>query len=210
MASDVQICNMALSHVGSDARVSSINPPDGSVEAGHCATFFAQCRLELLELGNWNFSLARAPLAPVPNLSTVWSYAYALPATYLRALRVLSKGTGLTVFNLDTANYTPDEGESAPYEIEGGVLYTHEPDAVLVYVTDVVDTAKFTPSFTSTFSYLLAGYIAGPIVRGNEGAKLGDSMRQRAASLAASSATVAANASSTKNEFVASQLRARA
>ena len=39
MASDVDICNMALSHLGARAQISAIVPPDGSVEAGYCARF---------------------------------------------------------------------------------------------------------------------------------------------------------------------------
>ena len=73
MASPVQICNMALSHIGSEARVSSISPPDGSVEAGHCATFYDVARTEMLEPGNWAFALKRAALAQVTNPRPVWA-----------------------------------------------------------------------------------------------------------------------------------------
>ena len=33
MASDVDVCNLALSHIGDTANVASINPPDGSVQS---------------------------------------------------------------------------------------------------------------------------------------------------------------------------------
>ena len=210
MASVVQICNMALSHIGSDARVSSISPPDGSVEAGHCATFYDQARTELLEPGVWAFSLKRASLASVSHLSTAWAYAYTLPSDCLRALRILTPALGVTVFTQDEVALATDDGASAPFEIEGTTLYSNEPDAVLVYVRDQTDTTKFTPSFVSTLSYLLASYLAGPIVKGNEGLKLGDGMRQRAMSLADVSATASANASSQNTEFTPAQLRTRA
>ena len=35
MSSTVQICNMALSHIGAGPLISAINPPDGSTEAGY-------------------------------------------------------------------------------------------------------------------------------------------------------------------------------
>lgn len=210
MASDVQICNMALSHIGSDTRVSSISPPDGSIEAGHCATFYNQARTEMLEPGNWNFTLARALLAEGGNTSTLWTYAYVLPSDCLRALRVLRAGSGLTVFNQDTAAYSSDDNDSAPFQIEGDTLFTHEPEAVLVYIRDVIDTAAFPPSFVSAFSYMLAAYVAGPVLKGNEGVKVSDAMRQRAMTLASVSATAAANASSQQTEFIPSQLRVRA
>ena len=210
MASVAQLCNMALSHIGSDARVSSISPPDGSVEAGHCATFYDQARTELLEPGVWSFSLKRAALATTTNLSTTWAYAYVKPSDCLRPLRVLLVGSTLTVFTQDDAKYSPNDADGANYALEGEVIYSNEPDATLVYVRDITDTTKFTPSFTSALGYLLAGYVAGPIIKGNEGTKIGDAMRQRAMSLADTAATASANASQGEHAFMASQLVARA
>lgn len=209
MASVVQICNMALSHIGSEARVASISPPDGSVEAGYCSTFYDQARTEMLEPGNWNFSLARVALAQVTNASTQWAYAYALPSDCMRARRVLRPGQVITVFTQDEVEYSPDDNNSASFEVEGEVLYTNEPDAVLVYARDVTDTNKFTPSFATALSYLLASYLAGPVIKGNEGTRIGDDMRDRATALASLSATAAANASSTSHDFMPSNLQAR-
>lgn len=211
MSSVVQICNMALSHIGSEARVLSISPPDGSVEAGYCSTFYDAARTELLEPGTWRFSLTRVKLAQTNNLSTTWAYAYALPSTCMRPVRVLRAGAGLTVFNQDQASvFQPNDDDSAPFTVEGDVVYTNEPEAVLVFVHDVTDTAKFTPSFKSTLSYLLASYLAGPIVKGVEGLRLGDAMRERAMALADIAAAASANASAVYNEPNPTILAARA
>lgn len=195
MASIVQICNMALAHIGASTVVTSISPPDGSVEAGYCATFYDLARTELLEPGNWAFSLARADLAQTTNPSDYWAYAYALPSNCLSARRILAESTGITVFNQDTRVLTIDDRGGAQFDIEGQTLYTNTPDAQLLYVRDITDSGKFTPSFTAALSYLLAAYLAGPIVRGNEGARLGDAMRNRALALADLSLAAAANAS---------------
>jgi hypothetical protein len=191
---------MALSHIGSEARVSSISPPDGSVEAGHCAAFYDLARTELLEPGNWAFSLKRATLAEVANPSTAWAYAYAKPSNCLRALRILRPSIAITVFTqgLAFAHHADDSG-GAPFDVEGDVIFTNAPDAVLVYVQDVTDSTKFPASFTSALSYLLASYLAGPIIKGNEGVRVGDAMRQRALALADVSATASANASSAES-----------
>lgn len=209
MASIAQICNMALSHIGSDARVSSISPPDGSVEAGHCATFYDLARTEMLEPGNWAFALKRASLSRTSNPSATWSYAYTKPSDCLRPLRVLRPNIAVTVFTQD-ASAIADDSDSAPFEIEGEVLYTNQADAVLVYTCDVTDSTKFTPTFTSALSYALASYLAGPVVKGNEGAKLGDSMRTRATSLALASATASTNAGSIDSTPMASVVNVRA
>lgn len=210
MASVVNLCNMGLSHIGSDARVASISPPDGSVEAGHCATFYDQARTELLESGNWSFSLKREALASVANASTAWAYAYTKPSDCLRALRVLTPSLGVTVFTQDEVTLTVNDSDSANFETEGTTLYSNEPNAVLFYVRDVTDTTRFTPSFNATLSYLLASYLAGPVIKGSEGTRIGDAMRQRAMSLADVSATASANASASSTEFTPAQLRARA
>lgn len=199
MASAVQICNMALSHIGSDARVSSISPPDGSVEAGYCATFYDMARTEMIEPGNWAFALKRAALAQITNASNAWAYSYLKPSDCQRALRVLRPNVSVTVFTQDTVTAHTDDHDSAAFEIEGDTLYSNEPDAVLVYSGDVVDTNKFPASFTSALSFLLSSYLAGPIIKGNEGTRVGDAMRQRAMSLADMSAAASANASSAQN-----------
>jgi hypothetical protein len=193
---------MALSHIGSDARVTSISPPDGSVEAGHCATFYDLARTELLEPGSWAFSLKRISLAEVTNESDAWAYAYAKPSDCLRPLRIPRPKIGLTVFALEDQHLEPhiDDRDSAQFDIEGDVIFTNHPDAVLVYVRDVTDSTKFPASFTAALSFNLAGFLAGPIVKGNEGAKLGDAMRQRAMSAAELSATASANASSAETD----------
>lgn len=211
MASVVQICNMALSHIGSEARISSISPPDGSVEAGHCATFYDLARTEMLEPGNWAFALKRAALAQVTNPSTVWAYAYTKPADCQRALRILRPSIAVTVFTQDKyLEPHTDDRDSAPFDIEGEVILTNEPDAVLVYNQDVTDSTKFPASFTSALSYMLASYLAGPILKGNEGIRVGDSMRQRALSLADVSATASANASSAETAVQPTILAVRA
>ena len=197
MPSVVQICNMALSHIGSEARVSSISPPDGSVEAGHCATFYDIARTEMLEPGSWAFSVTRAALAQVANPSTVWAYAYAKPADCQHPLRILRPSIAITVFTQDlVAEPHTDDRDSAPFDIESEVILTNEPDAVLTYVRDVTDSTKFPASFTSALSYLLASYLAGPILKGNDGVRIGDAMRQRATALGSASAATSANASS--------------
>jgi hypothetical protein len=197
MSSVVQICNMALSHIGSEARVLSISPPDNSVEAGHCATFYDIARTEMLQPGNWAFSVTRAALAQVTNPSTVWAYAYAKPADCQQVLRILRPSIAITVFTQDLVAYPhTDDRDTAPFDIEGEVILTNQPEAVLAYVRDVTDSTKFSASFTSALSYLLASYLAGPILKGSDGVRIGDAMRQRALAIGSTSAAASANASS--------------
>lgn len=53
MASPLTICNMALVHLGESARVTSIAPSDGSVQADLCARFYPQADVILRTAESW-------------------------------------------------------------------------------------------------------------------------------------------------------------
>lgn len=168
MSSDVDICNLALSHLGDEAEVSAIAPPDGSPQAAQCGRFYPMARDVLLEAHPWTFATKRVALAEVTNtLPDDWTYAYALPSTCLRPLAALYPGLPAQLFG------ESDDG-SHPYIVEtaedgGLVLFTNLQTATLRYIDRVEDTAKFTPGFTAALSRLLASYLAGPILKGREG-----------------------------------------
>ena len=63
MASEVEICNLALAHLGDEATVASIDPPEGSAQAEHCQRFYPVSRNSLLEMHDWAFATKRATLA---------------------------------------------------------------------------------------------------------------------------------------------------
>jgi len=200
VASVQDICNIALSHVGSDAIVSSISPPDGSVEAGHCARFYPIARHTMIEIVQPSFARRRVLLAEVANESTVWAYAYAKPTACIKPLRILTVAPGLTVFTQDEANTVSiNEGGSAEYDMEGEVIFTNEPEAVLVYLTDVTDTSKFPPLMVTGMGYLLASFLAGPIIKGTAGAQAGEAFRKMAEQWLAGAAASNANMSRTEN-----------
>lgn len=215
MASVSDVCNMALSHVGSDAVITSITPPDGSVEAGHCARFYPIARREAIESHKWTWSKTRTALAQVTNVSQVWTYAYALPSDCLSPARVLQASSVQELLFTDDRVMTADayqlftERGSADFEVEDGVLYTHEPDAVLLYTRDVTDTTKFSTTFTVFLSYLLASYLAGPIIKGQSGAQTAGQLRQIAARVRGEAAVDDANGSSERAGHIPMHVRVR-
>lgn len=210
MASVPTICNMALAHIGAGVTISSITPPDGTLEAEYCATFYSPARSEMLELGQFSFSLKRVALAEITNESVNWSYAYQKPSDCVKALRVLTVGAGITVFTQDEVTVVGTDRNGADFDVEGDTIFTDEEDAVLLYVYDVTDSTKFSPAFNTALSYLLASYLAGPIVKGDQGMKLSTAMRQQALLMAGMAATSDANASSAKvSDFEPSSIAAR-
>ncbi|MBT9467215.1 hypothetical protein [Hydrogenophaga sp.] len=214
MASIIDICNTGLAHVGSDNVISSIDPPDGSTEAGYCKRFYPIARKELIERFVWPFATKRQTLASVTNPSAVWSQAYAVPADCIRPVRVLTAQAAnalLWEYSAGKLSHSSlfDDSASAPYEIEDGVLLTHEPEAVLLYLRDVVDTTRFTPLFVSGLGFLLASYLAGPMVRGADGARAAQNYRQLAMAQGDNAMTMAARGSHEEHFHIAAHLAAR-
>lgn len=181
MASEVDICNLALAHLGDTATVSSIDPPEGSPQAEHCARFYPLARDALLEMHSWNFSTRRVALAKLTNSWSQWDYCYALPNDLVAAISVLPPdgnddySSGSSIYS-GSMNPMVVGGVYQPqaYTIEilpngTRVLYTDQADAVLRYTAYVRDTSQFSPTFLVALSWLLASYMAGPVIKGDAG-----------------------------------------
>lgn len=167
MASDVDICNLALSHFGQDGSIDSIDPPDESVEAEKCATFYPIARD--LMLGRYDWSFARK--YGTPNLQTndtdQFAYKYRLPVDCIKPRRVLPGG------------YSDEFAEAVPYKIVGRDFYTDAEDAVLVYTYKLTDTGVLSAQCVMGLSFLLASMVSGPITKDSSGRTQG-SLRQAA------------------------------
>lgn len=164
MASEVDICNLALARLGDNATVASIDPPEGSAQAEHCARFYAVARDSLLEMHAWKFATRRVLLAKLTVESWDWAFAYAEPTGALKLLGVLSA----------TAS---NDDETQPYEAESAangaaIILTNQEDASLRFVARVTDTTKFSPLFVDALAWLLASYLAGPVLKGDAGAAM--------------------------------------
>ncbi len=171
MASEVDLCNLALARLGDPATVSSINPPEGSAQAEHCARFYPIARDAVLEAHPWRFASRRVALAPLDVESWGWSFAYGLPNDALVSLAVLAPGT-------------TNDAETQDFDIESTasgarVLYTNQDDATLRYVARVTDTTRFSPGFNEALSWLLASYLAGPMIKGDDGAQMAKAAYQQ-------------------------------
>lgn len=160
MSSEVDICNLALSHIGDTANIASINPPEESVQAEHCARFYPIARDTLLEMHTWGFATRSISLALLDLTAREWLYVYQRPVNALRLISVLASeenDESIQAFQEETINGTP-------------VILTNQEDAVLRYTVLVTDTTKFSPLFVTTLSWFLASMLAGPIIKGDTGA----------------------------------------
>jgi hypothetical protein len=196
MASKTDICNLALSHFGQAADISSIDPPDGSAEAEHCARFYPIALAEMLEAHPWTFAAKRDTLAELTNDRDDFAYKYQLPADCVKPRRLLPDG------------YSSDEDDGAEYQREGSYIYTDEADATLVYTYRLNDTTKFSGLFVTALSLRLASYIAGPIIKDPSGA-VQDRLYQRSERKLAEAKVSDANSERSRATHTSTAARAR-
>lgn len=191
MASEVDISNMALSHLGDSATVASLDPPEGSAQAEHCARWYPIARNALLEMHDWKFNTARVKLAEVTQNWPEWGYAYAQPSDCLKVIAVLPEGASgdyTTGYERTSVSAYSQVGDytgrvsvytAQPFTVESDedgnvVIYTNQIDAVLRYTRVVTDTSKFSPLFVTTLARYLAHYLAGPVLKGDTGIAVGE------------------------------------
>lgn len=178
MASEVDICNVALGHLGDEAEITAITPPDGSAQASHCARIYPMARDELLESHNWRFAVKRATLAVLTNADQPqeWAYTYAYPNSCIRVIAVRPQNETSTT----NSGLIYDQQEfltkphTIPFTVEAlddgtQVIYTNQENATVHYVALITDTVKFSPLFRAALSRLMAVYLAGPIIKGKTG-----------------------------------------
>ena len=165
MASEISICNLALSHLGDEATITSIDPPEGSAQAEHCAIFYPLARDSLLEMHSWKFSTRRANLAELTDNAFNWAKAYAEPNGALRILSVLE--------GMDSSEASTKPFETIANESGVPMILTDQPAATALYTVVVTDTTKYSPLFVMALSWHLASLLAGPILKGDVGAAEG-------------------------------------
>lgn len=215
MASEVDISNLALSHLGDSATIASLNPPEGSAQAEKCARFYPIARDSLLEMHNWSFASRRALLAQVATNIGQWKYAYAAPRDMMMAIAVFQPGAaddystsyitnaeGVSHPGVAAGHYTPQ-----PYVIETNetgalVILTNVENAMLRYQARITDTTKFSSLFVVTLSWHLAGMLAGPILKGDAGAAEAKRCGQMMAAYMLQAATVDSNQRNVRVEHI--------
>lgn len=182
MASDVDICNLGLGHLGDEATVASLYPPEGSAQADHCARFYPIARDSLLEMHTWGFATTRIKLALLSSGWPEWDYAYAQPNDALNIISVLPPDAaddysvtlrgypGGPVPYSPGGSYIPQPFSCETDDQGNQLVYTDQANAVLRYTKRVTDPTKFPPLFITTLSWHLASMLAGPVIKGDAGA----------------------------------------
>jgi hypothetical protein len=177
MATEVDICNLALAHLGDTATVASIDPPEGSAQAEHCSRFYPIARDGLLEMHSWGFATKRVQLALLSEAWGEWTYAYAQPNDAVNLIAVIDPTAtddySQTLENVAVTaggSYVPQAFSCEINETGVPVILTDLENAALRYTAQVSDTGNFSPLFVTTLAWYLASMLAGPLIKGDAGA----------------------------------------
>ena len=152
MASDVQICNLALAHIGAEAQIAALDPTE-SEEARYCTLYYEDLRDSLLREHEWGFAIKVDALADLVTPPYSWAYRYAYPSDCLTAIEIIKSA---------------DSDQTIPFEIasdgaSGKVVLTDSSAADLRYISRVTDPNAFDAGFRMALSWNLAFSIAEAI-----------------------------------------------
>ena len=143
MASEVQICNLALLKFGS-VTINSLT--DSTPEAQACNVYYSLMRDQMLYAHTWNFAMARADISAELSATPAfqWDYAYQLPVDCLRVVELY--------------------GSDDTWEIEGNNLLTDLDEEIYIrYINKITTTGDFSPAFVNCLATRLAAELAAKI-----------------------------------------------
>lgn len=163
MATETEICNLALSHLNYGVEIASLD--EDTEEANACRRVYETARDELLRDYEWPFATKFAALAEVEADPTdEWGYSYRYPSDCKFFRRIVS------------GQRTDTNQTAVPYRIgrdsQGLLIYTDEADAEAEYSYAETDSGRFPPDFVVALSYRIAAYVA-PRLAGGDPFKLG-------------------------------------
>ena len=157
MASDIDICNMALAKLGSAPIVSLT---ENSPKAALLLRTYGLYRDKLQRIFKWSFAMT---YAEQPVLTTTplfeYNYAYSLPANCLRldlvdvSFTKSFNNVGMPGVNLSDLN----TGRSQDYRVVGRQIYTNVPPPLRIqYGAQVTDPTQFDAAFCEALACYLA------------------------------------------------------
>jgi len=145
VASDVEICNLAMIRLGAET-ITSLS--QNSANARRCAAVFELARDAELRKHVWNFAREKARLAADTTPPPFgYGYQYPLPTDFLRL--------------------HPDV-EAADWQIEGGYILTDDGAPLdVTYIKRITDTSLFDAIFDDALAWRIATDLAEEITQSN-------------------------------------------
>jgi len=181
MASEVELCNLALSNI----RAGSINSLDeSSVQAQQCKLKYPFLRDRLLAEIPWSFNHKINTLALLTTDIFNWAYAYQYPSDCLKINRLVGEYEEIANADADVISRLLDSQllpikdlrTQITYEIfnfsNNKTIGTNEANLRIDYSAKITDPNLFSSDFIIAFSHLLSSELAVPLIGVKEGRQL--------------------------------------
>lgn len=153
MASQVEICNLAMTVLGAD-RITALT--DNTENARRLTAIYDSCLEDVLRAHPWNFTITRLKLSLLGSTPAFgYSYEFQLPSDCLRVVEVSDGNNVLTDF-----------------KIEGRKLLLDYTDVYIKYIANVTDPNQYTSQFIFVLSSRLAAELAYAITNNKSTAEL--------------------------------------
>ena len=144
MASEAELCNVALQRLGDARRITSFS--DGSPEAEACRIIYPTIRNRVLRGHTWNFLTRRVLLAEdAEEPISEFENAFILPNDFIRIRQVQT---------------TEDGNFGDRYRLEGRRILTDYDEVWLVYQSLITDVTLYPPDLYDALAYLVAADLA--------------------------------------------------
>ena len=141
MTSIVAVCNRALSKIGDELIITSLD--DNIKAARYCKALYADTRDFVLRSYPWRFALKRYVLAPLKEKPLFgYEYQFSLPSDCLRVWKT---------------------EDNELYQVEGQNLLMNENVCRFIGIARIEDSASFDPMFVEALALRLASELAVPL-----------------------------------------------
>jgi len=161
MTSQVEICNMALSHLGVGKAIANLTT-EKSQEAAACNLFFDTVRDAVLGDFAWPFATKFVTLELIEEFTdstAEWGFSYRYPVDCIKFRRILSGSRNDSRQTRVPFRLVEDES--------GTLIYTDKEDAEGEYTVRQEDYSRFSADFTLAMSVRLAINIAPRLTKGD-------------------------------------------
>jgi hypothetical protein len=154
VSTQVEICNLALSHIRAKNRIMAFD--ERSPEASACRAMWTACLNTALAGFDWNFARSFSTLPPAPDgmVTPLYAYAYLYPPDCLRLRRVIPV-EGDTFKVKWTIYKRPDSA--------GKIIGCNYDTPTAIYTQRTTDISGCDDEFTMAMSAYLAYLISAPL-----------------------------------------------
>lgn len=156
MPSKTEICNLAIRRLGSTKEIQDFDT-ERSKEAAACRRLYPFSLSRMFRAFPWHFSIRIATLATLAtnDWSDEWGYAYAIPTSAKKVLRIVS------------GNRNEAQDETIEFRVVGNdaqkILLTNQVNAKIEYTVEVSVIEIYPDDFISALAWLLAADLAPSI-----------------------------------------------